>query len=424
MIRTIHRAQYVLAEADLLLQNAAVHVSDPGRISRVEPWMGVPSHVEADVIDWGRAVVLPGLVNAHCHLELTDLHGRVGAAAGFTGWLAQLVRLRRSMEEREIRGSVVRGAELSLAAGTTLLGDISASGVSWDALGNTRLRRVVFEEVLGLSASRVPEVIARLQPRLEADPDDRIAVRGISPHAPYSVSAELYQAVVALSRERVRPIATHAAETREEAEFLRSGSGPLREFLSELGALPDGWTPPGREPLPYLEQLGTLAAAPLLVHCNYLDDADLQRILAHRASVAYCPRSHAFFGHEPHPVRRLLDAGVNVALGTDSLASNDSLSMLDEMRFLHRSRPDLRVEEIFRMATLNGAAALGFGGLAGRLRRGYWADLTILELPASVRNRNLARQILEGAGECVATVVGGVTAWSRQSREPMPVRGL
>jgi cytosine/adenosine deaminase-related metal-dependent hydrolase len=165
--------------------------------------------------------------------------------------------------------------------------------------------------------------------------------------------------------------------------------------------------------VPYLEVLGVLERSPLLVHCNYVDANSVAAIQKSRCSVVYCPRSHAYFGHEAHPVRQLLDAGVNVALGTDSLASSDSLSLLDEMRFLFRTRKDLRCGEVFQMATLNGAASLHFGGVLGRLRRGYWADMAVLELPSGMGERNLLAQILEGAGECMATIVGGEVVWAR-----------
>jgi cytosine/adenosine deaminase-related metal-dependent hydrolase len=413
MIRTVHRAKYVLAEADLLLQNAAVHVSDPGRISRVEPWVSAPPSLETRVIDWGSAVILPGLVNAHCHLELTDLRGRIVRFRSFPDWLSQLVRLRGEWTDNEYRESVTHGIQLTLRSGTTLIGDISASGLSWELLRQSPLRKVVFEEVLGLSESAVPAHAVRLQELFQDLPEDRLALRGVSPHAPYTVSPGLCRMVTAMARERSLPVAIHLAETRAEREFLQDGSGELRDFLSGLGALPDGWQPPHLEPTAFLESLNVLSTTPVLVHCNYLEEPAIARILASRASVVYCPRSHVYFGHDTHPVRQLLDAGVNVALGTDSLASNESLSVLDEMRLLHDRRGDLKAEEVFRMATLNGAAALHFGGVIGRLRRGYWADMTVLELPATACGRNLPRRILEGAGECIATIVGGKIAWQR-----------
>ena len=413
MIRTIHRAKYVLAESDLLLQNAAVHVSNPGRISRVEPWHSPPASDNVEVVDWGSAVILPGLVNAHTHLELTRLHQQLTEFSSFTDWLSQLVQKRRLWTTEDYLESVRQGVEQSLAAGTTLVGDISASGASAQALKNSGLRKIVFQEVLGLLPEKVAEGAAGLDARLESVSPDSLLTYGISPHAPYSVAPELYRVSAQAAYQRGIPLATHLAETREEKEFLACGSGVFKDFLSRLGALPPDWKPPGLSPVPYLDSLGALQPSALLIHCNYLDRESMATILHSRSSVAFCPRSHAFFGHEEHPVRELLDIGVNVALGTDSLASNSSLSILDEMRFLFRTRKDLRCQEIIRMATLNGASALHFGGVLGRLRRGYWADMTILQLPESAGVKYLTSRILEGVGECIGTIVQGEVAWRK-----------
>ncbi len=415
MIRTVHRAKYVLAETDLLLQDAAVHVREPGRICRVEPWRDTAQDPDVAVIDWGAAVLIPGLVNAHTHLELTGMHGRVTGFSSFPDWLGQVVRLRRDWTADDMAASVRKGAQMALASGTTLVGDITASGISASALSGAKLRRVVFEETLGLHANAITAAISSLEARLSSPEPDGLFTHGVSPHAPYSVSPDLYREVARLALNRSLPLATHLAETTAEIEFLRTGGGEFRDFLTALGVLPEDWKPPGLAPLPYVESLSVLERSPLLIHCNYLEADSIARILACHSSVVYCPRSHAFFNHGRHPVRELLDAGVNVALGTDSLASNDSLSMLDEIRFLHRTRPDLKNDEILRMATVNGAAALGFGGVLGRLRRGCWADMTALELPGKHQAKHVLNDLLEGTGECIATIVGGIVAWKRNS---------
>ncbi len=414
MIRTVHRAKYVLAEADLLLQNAAVHVAEPGRISRVEPWHSASSSPGVEVVDWGSAVILPGLVNAHTHLELTCFHEQLQNSCSFTDWALELIRRRREWTREDFLRSSRRGAESALAEGTTLVGDISASGASWEALKQTMLRKVVFEEVISFDPEKAPETLQAFEKRLASIVIDPLLSIGVSPHAPYSVSADLYRGVSGLAHGKRLPLATHTAETREELEFLRSGTGAFRSFLTRLDIFRGGWIPPGLDPVSYLESVGVLEQPAILVHCNYLDQNSMTKVLRSRSSVIYCPRSHAFFGHAEHPVRHLLDLGVNVALGTDSLASNATLSVLDEMRFLHRNRKDLKIDEIVRMATLNGAAALGFGGVLGRLRRGYWADMTVLKLPDDPGPKHLTAQILEGAGECAGTIVQGEVVWKRR----------
>ena len=413
MIRTIHRAQYVLAEADFLLQDAAVHVCDPGRISRVEPSHTGMSTRDVRVIDWGRAIIIPGLVNCHTHLELTLLAGRIAQTTSFVAWLSQVVQERRKWTPEQYTASVRAGAAMAIRSGTTLIAEISAGGFSRQALLPERLRKTVFEEAVSLAPERAAESVAEVERRLQEAEPDSLTTLGVSPHAPYSVSPRLYRELAALASRREILLTTHVAETREELEFLEAGTGPLAGFLDSLGALPAGWAPPKLDPIPYLEVLGVLEQSPLLAHCNYLDAHSMGVIQRTRSSVAFCPRSHAYFGHENHPVRQCLDLGVNVALGTDSLASNTTLSMLDEMRFLCRSRKDLKCEEIFRMATLNGATALNLGRVLGRIRRGYWADLTVLRLPEEAGVRNLLAQILEGAGECIATIVKGEIVWQR-----------
>jgi cytosine/adenosine deaminase-related metal-dependent hydrolase len=413
MIRTVHTAKYVLAEPGILLRNAAVHISDPGRITRVEPWHGPPPNLETRLMDWGPAIILPGLVNAHTHLELTRVRKQAQKPACFTAWLSMLLRERKGWTREDYLDATRRGAQLALASGTTLLGDISASGVSWEALKAEKLRKVVFEEVTALQPERAIEMESALARRLVQVVPDGLLTSGVSPHAPYSVSPELFRKVADLARRRGLLVATHVAETMPELEFLRSGRGEFRDFLVSLDALPSAWQPPDCTPVLFLEKLGILERPGIMIHCNYLDSDSMARILASSWSVVCCPRSHAFFGHAPHPVRQLLDMGINIALGTDSLASNESLSILEEMRFLYQTRKDLKCDEIIRMATLNGAVALDFGGVLGRLRRGYWADMTVLRLPEDLSDRHVEAQILEGAGECLATIVQGEIVWTK-----------
>jgi cytosine/adenosine deaminase-related metal-dependent hydrolase len=412
MIRTVHLAKYVLAEAGSLLRNAAVHVAETGRISRVEPWKGPSRSFGGRVVDWGSAILLPGLVNAHTHLELTGIPVKCAGTASFADWLSQVVAARRALTQNQFLANVRQGAALSLASGTTLLGEVSTGGWSCQALKSEPFRKVVFEEAISLDPATCVDVRQALESRLSRTVADDLLGSGVSPHAPYTVSPELYQAAADIARTRELRLMTHVAETEQELEFLKSGGGPLGAFLAGLGALPPDWKAPGLEPVRYLDGLGVLDSSSILVHCNHLDDGALALILGRGCSVIYCPRSQACFSEQPHPVRQLLDSEVNVALGTDSMASSDSLSILDEMRFLYRRRRDLRCDEIIRMATLNGAVALDFGGVLGRLRRGYWADLTVLSLPVEMNDRNVEAQLLEGAGECVATIVRGSIAWA------------
>jgi cytosine/adenosine deaminase-related metal-dependent hydrolase len=407
--KIIHRARFVLIQPEILLENAAVPVSEDGHV--LEPYCGPATYMEtgAEVVDWGDAIILPGLVNAHAHLELTALRGRLREFSSFTDWALRLIHERRTWTPEDYRRSTEEGARLALASGTTLVGDI-ASGDGWNALSGGYPRRVVFEETLGLSPDLAEPAMEKIHVlfnqagRGEARPSQ---VHAVSPHAPYSTSGELYRRAAAFAQSRKTQWTTHAAETAEELRFFETGDGEFREFLTRLGALPENWRAPGLHPVAWLDALGILGPSCLLAHCNYLNDDVIARIARSKSSVVYCPRSHAFFGHENHPIRRLIDAGIPVALGTDSLASNDSLSLIDEMRYLYARRKDLTPGEILRAATVHGAAALGFAGRLGCLTPGFFADMIVLDLPAGIKSNRLTDQILEGAGCWRATIING-----------------
>lgn len=407
--KTIHCARFALIHPEILLKNAAIPVSEDGRV--IEPYSRTAMKMAtgAEIIDWGDAIIMPGLVNAHTHLELTALHERLSEFSSFTDWAMRLITERRTWTPGDYSRSTEEGARLSLAAGTTLIGDI-ASCNGWDSLSGEYSRRVVFEETLGLDPDLAEPAMAEIYAlfeqagRGEARP---MQVHAVSPHAPYSTSGELYRLSAAFAERRKTPWTTHAAETRGELRFFETGGGEFHEFLTRLGSLPEGRRAPGLHPVAWLDALGILGPSCLLAHCNYLDDDAVARIARSKSGVVYCPRSHAFFGHENHPIRRLLDAGVPVALGTDSLASNDSLSIVDEMRYLYNHRKDIAPEEIFSAATIHGAAALGFADRLGRLKSGFFADMTILGLPPAIKPHRLPDQILEGAGRPLATVING-----------------
>jgi cytosine/adenosine deaminase-related metal-dependent hydrolase len=330
--------------------------------------------------DFGDAVILPGLVNAHTHLDLARLAEGTAPVGDFTAWLKAVIQQRRSLSPAQIRRNIRAGLRQSLAYGTTLLGDISSQGMSWPVLAKTtRCRAVVFYEMLGLLRTRAHQNWAAACEWLRRHPRQPTCRPGLSPHAPYSVRTSLFGAAARLSEKQSIPLAIHLAETPEELQLLHHHDGPFLPFLSELGV----WDAQGlTKGIDQVLQLNAGAANVLLVHGNYLNpNASLPR----GASVVYCPRTHAAFGHAPHPFRRLLAEGVRIALGTDSLASNPDLDVLGEVRFLHRLYPDLPGAALLRMATLSGAEALGWQDETGSLRPGKSADLIVLPLASGLR---------------------------------------
>ncbi|MGL4550206.1 MAG: amidohydrolase family protein [Gemmataceae bacterium] len=295
--------------------------------------------------DLGDVALLPGLVNAHTHLDLTGMAGLAPPSPDFPGWLRRVIGHRRTRAPGQIPADVAAGIAQCLRYGTTLVGDISGDGASWDLLAASPLRAVVFRELLGLTPARAASAAAALE-EWRTRPVGH-CLPGVSPHAPYSVHADLYRAAASSGL----PVCTHLAESREELQLLADHAGPFVDFLRGVGV----WHPDGLASSPaYVVGLLATRAPVLLAHANHLP-ADTP--LGPNVTVVYCPRTHAAFGHPPHPFLDFQARGVRVALGTDSLASNPDLDVLAEVRFLRQVRPEVPAEALLRMAT--DAEALG-----------------------------------------------------------------
>jgi len=358
---------------------------EAGRISAIGPADGRPAD-----LDLGNVAVTPGFVNAHTHLELAPILPDITSQGGpedEIAWLRRVIDQRRLGGPGDLAGAVGRNLKASLAAGTTLLADTTTAGLSWPQVAAAPVRSVVFAEVIGLSRARglqtseaAWEWLASVKSEPQAAPTAR---PGLSPHAPYSTAGWLYHRASASGL----PLSTHLAEMPEELELLRTRGGRLRGFLQDLGAWDDEWEPLGPRPCDYVRKGELRRADWLLAHGTYIDPADFWQLRpeagpgGHRVAVAFCPRTHARFGHAPHPYRAMLDRGVVVCLGTDSLASAPSLGVLDEVRFLHRRNPSLGGPLLLTMATLFGAWALRSEEITGSLKPGKSADLAVVALP-------------------------------------------
>ncbi len=352
-----------------------------------------------------RRFAIPGLRNAHVHLDLSLVRGVPRADAGFGAWVLDLLRCRGPFVPTALQRAAAHGARECLASGTTAVIDVDSSGAAAAALAASGLKGAACREVLGRLEPK--EVDAWLEGFAGFAPGGRVRP-GLSPHAPYSTSPAQYRTTRARAERDGLTWTTHLAETRAERELLRRGTGDLRELLDRLGAPPPFGEPPGRGPVRYLRELDGLPAGGVLAHVNHPEDGDAELLAELGAVVVYCPRSHAFFGHPPHPLRRLRDAGVTVVLGTDSRASNASLSMLDELAFLRAARPDLAPAELFEAATAR-AAPIVDGG-TGRLEPGAPADLVVVESPGGLPNGldDALDRVTLGGVRVVATIVSGV----------------
>jgi cytosine/adenosine deaminase-related metal-dependent hydrolase len=379
-----------------------------GRIARVAPADGQTAD-----LDLGNTAILPGFVNAHTHLELSSLgQWTPGTVEDEIDWLSRVIDQRRGRTLDDLREAAERNIAGAVAAGTTLLADTTTAGLSWKAVADAPIRGLVFAEMVGLKRSR------GLQTSQEAfewianvRPEDQVAAcarPGLSPHAPYSTSGWLYQRAAA---SRV-PLSTHLAELPEELELLTSRGGRLRRFLEDLGAWDEDWEPIGPRPADYVRKGDLRHADWVIAHGTYLDPSEFWQFRPEaapddqRVAVAYCPRTHARFGHAPHPFRALLERGVIVCLGTDSLTSSPSLSILDEVRFLHRADPSLSGPLLLTMATLFGAWALRAEAVTGSLKPGKSADLAIVALPDRDED-DPHRLLLDSDRPVLATVFEG-----------------
>lgn len=369
--------------------------------------------------DAGRnRIAIPGLRNAHSHLDLSLLDGVPRARSGFAAWILDLLARRGATDAEGLGQGALSGARQALASGTTAIGDIDASGESYLVHRRSGLRGISFREVLGRDASTSMGVVREWREGTEGQGPSRGVRPGISPHAPYSAAAGLFRACQQAASDDRLKLTSHVAETLAESELFRSGEGELAKLLGVLGVPPPFELPPGCSPIRHLLDLGCLGPELLLAHANYPEDGDLELLADSGASVVFCPRSHNFFGHSRHPVRRYLDRGIPVALGTDSLASNRSLSLLDEMAFLRVSRPDLLAAEVFEMATVAGARFLE--DRSGRLEPGEPADLVILEMAAGKTPNGLEEaleQVTAGASRVVATIVSGMVCYASDDAE-------
>ena len=416
--RVAWHARWVWAGADTLLEQAAV-VVDGDRIV----WVGDSREAEAGQHEQlGTSLLMPGLVNAHSHLELTTLRGFLEGLP-FRDWLRALTAVRRDVLTHDDLVDAARlGLEEALLAGITTLADCSASGAPLEAMVEAGVRGRVYLETFGPDPAQVPAAMQALREGVDALRGRATALVGVgvSPHAPYTVSAALYEAVARYALDEELPVATHVAESAAEAEFVRAGEGPFAEALQARGIRVRGT---GDSPIALLERTALLATEPLLIHAIHLGDDDVQRIAQHRATVVHCPISNAKLGQGIAGVVHLRSRGVAVALGTDSVASNDAMDLVQEARqatllaSLRAARPDaLSAEQVLGMATIEGANALRLlragHPIVGVLQAGAAADLCAFSLsPDTVAPlydpRVALVHVLGGARRAALTMVAG-----------------
>jgi cytosine/adenosine deaminase-related metal-dependent hydrolase len=403
------RARQLLPIQGPPISNGAMLI-EGGRIRAVGAWSALKGEATGRVLDLGEQVVLPGLINAHCHLDYTDMAGQIPPRASFSDWIKQIVQAKAAWGFSEYAQSWVNGAQSLLATGTTFVAD--HEGVPellphvWECCP---LPGITFLEVMSVRGRRPPaEAVAEAVTHLGRLPASRWG-RGLAPHAPYSTTVELLGLAAREARRARWRLSIHAAESAEEDVMFRRRQGAMFYWLAGMGR--DMTDCGNGSVIRLLEAAGVLGPESLLVHANYLAPDDPERIARHGSQVVHCPRSHDYFGHQPFPHDALRKAGVNVCLGTDSLATvktspkrTPPLSMPAEMATLATKRPELAPDQILRMGTLHGALALGLEH-RGRLAPGMQADF--IAVPHRGRMADAAEAVIHHPGPVTVSFIRG-----------------
>ena len=376
---TIYEAGWICPISSPPIRNGCLGVEN-GRIVEVGSAAGEGR------IRFPGCAIIPGFVNTHTHLELTILRGFLEDLS-FATWIPHLTQAKyQRLTYRELLTSARLGAMEMLASGVTCVGEVMDVGVSWQAMREFGLPGIAYQEVFGPAEQQADESLAGLRAKIDTyrQNESETLRAGVSPHAPYTVSARLFREVNEYAEREGLRLTTHIAESAEEGLFVREGAGPFAERLRER-AIPV--SPVARSPVAYLDGLGLLRPETLIVHAVDLDETDIEILRLKRPSVAHCPKSNAKLAHGIARITEMKDAGISIGLGTDSVASNNAVDMFEEMRsaiFLQRGRTG-RVDALdaptaFRMATLGGAECLGLGEHLGSLDAGKRADFAVVDL--------------------------------------------
>jgi cytosine/adenosine deaminase-related metal-dependent hydrolase len=339
-------------------------------------------------IDLGDVVVMPGLVNAHTHLELSYLRDEVPPASQFVTWIRHVMAARRQPPDSrsaEILAEIDRAIVEAVASGTAVVGDISNTLVTFAPLARSPLAAVVFYELIQFAASDPRAFVDAACRRLESlVPTDTVRC-SLAAHAPYSVAPLVFRAIrEAVDRDPFAPCSVHLSESVEEMDFIRTGRGPWRALLEELGVWDPAWVPPGGTPVEFLHDSGFLQARVLAVHGVQMTESDLNQLVACGVTVVTCPRSNGHTGAGAPPIGEFYKAGVRVAVGTDSLASSPDLNLFAELATMHALAPHVPASHLLKSATLEGARALGFEADFGTIEPGKRARLLAITVPAGI----------------------------------------
>jgi cytosine/adenosine deaminase-related metal-dependent hydrolase len=399
-------ARWLLPVRGSPIERGALLIGSDGRILDIGPDASVAWPADTAAENFDDAVILPGLINTHTHLELTGFDGQVSERE-FTAWIRRLRAVKATRSPAEYLDAARRGLAACYAAGVTTVADTGDSGAVIQALAEAGGSGVAYQEVFGPHPSQAAESLTGLQLRVKelcGFAGDRVRI-GVSPHAPYTVSGQLFRSVSEWARSEQLPLAVHAAESPAESEFLLRGAGPFAEAWCARGIpLP---APGGRTPIRWLAEHGVLSERTLCIHAVQLDQDDVDRLADSGAAVAHCPLSNRAHGHGDAPLEKLLARGVRVGLGTDSVVSVGRLDLLAEARAAAGLAPFLDADALIDRCTLGGARALGLDSETGSLTPRKWADCTVVRISGDRGGTPAERVLASGPRDVLRTYTGG-----------------
>ncbi|MBI4596631.1 MAG: amidohydrolase family protein [Candidatus Tectomicrobia bacterium] len=397
----IHCAQWVVPVTSPLITEGAVVIRS-GRITDFGERDWILKNYAGDVHEHGQGAILPALANTHTHLELSILKNQIKGKTNFVDWVREVVQIRSTLNQEEMRTSINAALKALTDSGTLLIAEVTNTGLAVPVLGKSILKGLVFLELLGFSKERSLPSFESGKSFLDSAPELSNFALALSPHAVYSVHQSLFRAIKNHNRVRGLLSTVHVAESKDELYFLNRRESGFKQFLVQRGVWEKNWTPPGRTPVAYLDEIGFLDESTICVHLTQVTDEDIKILSVRKAKISVCLRSNLHTEVGLPPLYELLKEKFSVSLGTDSLASNEDLNLFGEMLAIRKYFPKIKGEQILAMATINGARVLNLDRDFGSIEKGKKAPLIFVRLDHCSEETIIDAILLSGYEEKVS----------------------